>query len=90
MISCISLNTEPTEVFLLRRVGSVKRPKTDTREPLLFGAVVVVLLLLRIPPIRRSVSHARGWLKHNVFQKTLGAFSKASLAGTLDEVGAKE
>jgi sulfoxide reductase heme-binding subunit YedZ len=64
--------------------------KSDIREPLLFGAVVVVLLLLRISPIRRSVSHVRSWLKRNVSQKTLGAYRKASLAGALDEVGAKE
>jgi len=51
--------------------------KSDIREPLLFGAVVVILLLLRISPIRRSVSHLRGWLKRYVFQKTLSAYSKA-------------
>ena len=64
--------------------------KSDIREPLLFGAVVLVLLLLRISPIRRSVSHVRSWLKRNVFQKTLGAYRKPDLGGALDEMGAKE
>ena len=64
--------------------------KSDIREPLLFGAVVLVLLLLRISPIRRSVSHVRSWLKRNVFQKTLGAYRKPGLAGAVDEMGAKE
>ena len=64
--------------------------KSDIREPLLFGAVVLVLLLLRISHIRRSVSHVRSWLKRNVFQKTLGAYRKPGLAGAVDEMGAKE
>jgi sulfoxide reductase heme-binding subunit YedZ len=62
---------------LLAVVHFVWLVKSDIREPLLFGAAVVVLLLLRISPIRRSVSHFRSWLKRNVFQKTLSAYSKA-------------
>ncbi len=61
---------------LLAVVHFVWLVKSDIREPLLFGAVVVVLLLLRISPIRRSVSHFRSWLKRHVFQKTLSAYSK--------------
>lgn len=62
---------------LLAVVHFVWLVKSDIREPLLFGAVVVVLLLLRISPIRRSVSHFRSWLKRYVFQKTSSAYSKA-------------
>lgn len=51
--------------------------KSDIREPLLFGAVVVILLVLRIPRVRRSVSYFRSWLKRNVLQKTPGAYNKA-------------
>ncbi len=62
---------------LLAVVHFVWLVKSDIREPLLFGAVVAVLLLLRISPIRRSVSHFRSWLKRYVFQRTSSAYSKA-------------
>lgn len=62
---------------LLAVVHFVWLVKSDIREPLLFGAVVVMLLLLRISRIRRSVSRFRSWLKRNVFQKSLRAYSKA-------------
>jgi len=62
---------------LLAVVHFVWLVKSDIREPLLFGAVVVVLLLLRISPIRRSVSHFRSWLKRYVFQRASSAYSKA-------------
>ncbi len=51
--------------------------KSDIREPLVYGAVVVILLVLRIPRVRRSASHFRSWLKHNVLQKAPGAYTKA-------------
>ena len=51
--------------------------KSDIREPLLYGAVVVILLVLRIPRVRRSVSHFRSWLKRNVYQKFPSAYHKA-------------
>jgi sulfoxide reductase heme-binding subunit YedZ len=52
---------------LLAVVHFVWLVKSDIREPLLFGALVIVLLLLRISPIRRSVSHFRSWLKRYVW-----------------------
>jgi len=62
---------------LLAVVHFVWLVKSDIREPLLFGAVVVVLLLLRISPIRRFVSHFRSWLKRYASQKTSNAYRKA-------------
>jgi len=62
---------------LLAMVHFVWLVKSDIREPLLFGAVVVVLLLLRISPIRRSVSHFRSWLKRYFLQRTSSAHNKA-------------
>lgn len=35
----------------------------DNREPLRYGAVVALLLMVRIPGIRKAVSNARYWLK---------------------------
>jgi sulfoxide reductase heme-binding subunit YedZ len=57
-------------ISLLAVVHFVWLVKSDIREPLLFGAIVVLLLVLRIPRIRRSVSHVRSWFKGNVSQKT--------------------
>ena len=37
--------------------------KADLREPLLYGAVVVLLLIVRVPSVRRVVSKLRGRLK---------------------------
>ena len=34
--------------------------KADTREPLIYGALVAFLLLLRAPPIRRFISKIQG------------------------------
>ena len=62
---------------LLAVVHFVWLVKSDIREPLLFGAVVVVLLLLRVSPIRRSVSHFRSWLKRYGSQKSSSAGNKA-------------
>jgi sulfoxide reductase heme-binding subunit YedZ len=43
--------------------------KSDIREPLLYGVVLVVLLILRIAGVRRRVSRSRSWLRRTVFQK---------------------
>ena len=52
--------------------------KSDIREPLLYGAVVVLLLVLRIPRVRHAVSHFRSWLKRkNIHQKAPSAYNKA-------------
>jgi sulfoxide reductase heme-binding subunit YedZ len=51
---------------LLAVVHFVWLVKSDIREPLLYGAVVVILLILRISGVRRVVSHWRGWLRHKV------------------------
>jgi sulfoxide reductase heme-binding subunit YedZ len=37
--------------------------KSDTREPLIYGAILAVLLILRLPPVRRAVSQWRNHLK---------------------------
>jgi DMSO/TMAO reductase YedYZ heme-binding membrane subunit len=37
--------------------------KADIREPLLYGAVVVVLLVMRVPFIRQAVSRLRNRLQ---------------------------
>lgn len=44
--------------------------KSDIREPLLYGGVVVLLLVLRISGIRRGISRWRSWLKRAIFQKS--------------------
>ena len=51
--------------------------KSDVREPLIYGAVVGVLLVLRITRVRHYVSRFRSWLKRYVFQKTSSVYSKA-------------
>jgi sulfoxide reductase heme-binding subunit YedZ len=43
--------------------------KSDIREPLLYGVVVAVLLILRIAGVRRHVSRSRSWLRRTIFQK---------------------
>ncbi len=35
--------------------------KSDIREPLVYGGVIGVLLVLRLPPVRRVVQHWRGY-----------------------------
>jgi sulfoxide reductase heme-binding subunit YedZ len=62
---------------LLAVVHFVWLVKSDIREPLLYGAIVVLLLVLRIPPIRRSASHLRGWFKASLSQRTSNAQSGA-------------
>ena len=57
--------------------------KADIREPLAYGAVVVLLLLLRIPAIRPAVSSLRvrtGSVLHKERPKTPRAGPKSSLA----------
>ena len=38
----------------------------DIREPLRYGLVVAVLLVLRMPPVRKGASRARRWLKARI------------------------
>ncbi len=38
----------------------------DIREPLRYGLVVAVLLVLRMPPVRKGASRARHWLKARI------------------------
>lgn len=51
--------------------------KSDIREPLVYGAILAILLVLRIPPVRRSVANWRSRRKrHNgsaVADSTQGA-----------------
>jgi sulfoxide reductase heme-binding subunit YedZ len=42
--------------------------KSDIREPLLYGAIVGGLLLMRVPALRRGVSRLRGRLRGSVFK----------------------
>jgi sulfoxide reductase heme-binding subunit YedZ len=37
--------------------------KADIREPLIYGAILTLLLVLRLPPVRRAISHWRSQLK---------------------------
>jgi sulfoxide reductase heme-binding subunit YedZ len=54
---------------LLAVVHFVWLVKSDIRVPLLYGAIVVLLLVLRIPRVRRSVSHFRSWFRGNLSQR---------------------
>ena len=57
--------------------------KSDIREPLLYGAMVALLLLLRIPAVRRTVSALRVRtvsVLHNGHSPALSAGLKSSLA----------
>jgi len=54
--------------------------KSDIREPLLYGAIVAVLLILRIAGIRRVTSQLRGWLKRHVFQRDSNVRAGAQLS----------
>jgi sulfoxide reductase heme-binding subunit YedZ len=38
----------------------------DLREPLRYGAVVALLLVLRIPRVRKALSRTRSWIKKNL------------------------
>ena len=62
---------------LLAVVHFVWLVKSDIREPLVYGAVVVVLLALRISAIRKAASRARGWLRDSIFRKVSDAHSGA-------------
>ncbi len=46
-------------IAILAVVHYVWLVKSDIREPLLYGAVVLALLALRLPPVRRTVSRFR-------------------------------
>lgn len=39
----------------------------DIRVPLQYGAVLALLLVLRLPRVRKTVSRARHWLRHRLF-----------------------
>lgn len=43
--------------------------KSDIREPLIWGAVLAVLLILRVPPVRRVASRLRYRFKRPIFQR---------------------
>jgi sulfoxide reductase heme-binding subunit YedZ len=45
--------------------------KSDIREPLAYGAVVVLLLIVRIPRVRNAVSHFRHALKRKPGYRTV-------------------
>jgi sulfoxide reductase heme-binding subunit YedZ len=62
---------------LLAVVHFVWLVKSDIREPLVYGAIVVGLLLMRLSPVRRSVSQIRSWFKRTVFQRTPSTHNQA-------------
>ncbi len=47
--------------------------KSDIREPLLYGAIVALLLVVRLSRIRRLVRDSRAWLGHNILRKVSNA-----------------
>lgn len=48
---------------LLAAVHFVWLVKSDIREPLIYGAVIVLLLVFRLPPIRKAITNARNKIK---------------------------
>jgi len=44
---------------LLAVIHYVWLVKSDIREPLIYGGVLVLLLAIRVPPIRRAITQAR-------------------------------
>lgn len=56
--------------------------KADIRVPLLYGGVVMILLLLRWPPVRRTASQIR----HRLFRRRRRSAEKTSPAGILKPV----
>jgi methionine sulfoxide reductase heme-binding subunit len=44
--------------------------KADTREPLLYGSIIALLLALRIPPVRRFFTQWRNRRQHSVATRT--------------------
>ena len=50
-------------VALLAVIHYVWLVKSDIREPLLYGAIVTLLLALRLPPVRRAISRVRSRFK---------------------------
>jgi sulfoxide reductase heme-binding subunit YedZ len=43
--------------------------KSDIRKPLVYGGIVALLLIARVPKIRSGLSHLRDYLKHSLFSK---------------------
>ncbi|MCO6450511.1 MAG: sulfoxide reductase heme-binding subunit YedZ [Caldilineales bacterium] len=54
--------------------------KSDIRQPIVFGVIVVLLLALRIPRVRRRISHWRG--RHFSSRKRRPATSKPDMLET--------
>ena len=50
-------------VALLAVVHYIWLVKSDIREPLIYGGVVITLLVLRLPPVRRKIVNARSKIK---------------------------
>lgn len=50
-------------VALLAVVHYIWLVKADIREPLIYGGVVITLLVLRLPPVRRKIVNARSKIK---------------------------
>ena len=50
-------------VALLAVVHYIWLVKSDIREPLIYGGVVITLLVLRLPPVRRAVVNVRSKIK---------------------------
>jgi sulfoxide reductase heme-binding subunit YedZ len=46
-------------VALLAVIHYIWLVKSDVREPLIYGAVLVLLLAVRVPPLRRAITQAR-------------------------------
>ena len=42
--------------FAWARKGDILRLSGDVQQPLIFGAIVVILLIMRLPPVRKSLS----------------------------------
>ena len=42
----------------------------DNREPLRYGAVLALLLIMRLPGVRKAVSNARQWFKTRLRRRT--------------------
>jgi sulfoxide reductase heme-binding subunit YedZ len=49
--------------FLLVIKGNLTRLQGDLARPLVYGAIVLILLLLRIPPVKKSLIRFRRWIQ---------------------------
>jgi len=59
--------------------------KSDVRQPLLWGALVVLLLVARLPIVRRKVTQLRGRLQ-GASGRSQGAGRKSQVAGSRSQV----